>query len=121
MAEKTENQGGEPLGKYLQDLRESAGFTLRQVEEASGVSNAYLSQLEHGRISKPSPHVLHKLAKTYGISYELLMEKAGYVTREKGGERRGALPTFAKLKVSPEEEEQLLEYLRFLRTRKAKR
>ena len=51
-----------PLGQYLWDLRQAAQLTLREVEEASGVSNAYLSQLESGKIQKPSPVILHKLA-----------------------------------------------------------
>jgi hypothetical protein len=40
------------LGGVLADLRTAKGFSLREVEEATGkaVSNAYLSQLENGRI-----------------------------------------------------------------------
>ena len=39
-------------------------MTLREVEEATNkeVSNGYLSQLESGRISKPSPHILYTLS-----------------------------------------------------------
>ena len=57
-------------------------MTLRQVEEATNkeVSNAYLSQIENDKIQKPSPNVLHALAEIYGISYEQLMEMAGYIT-----------------------------------------
>ena len=35
------------LGSTLKETRESISLTLRQVEEASGISNAYLSQLEN--------------------------------------------------------------------------
>ena len=40
------------LSTYLASLRAAKRLTLRQVEEATenAVSNAYLSQLEHGRI-----------------------------------------------------------------------
>jgi transcriptional regulator with XRE-family HTH domain len=38
-----------------------------------------LSRLESGKIAKPSPPFLHKLASAHHISYEALMEKAGYV------------------------------------------
>src|SRR3989442_12819294 len=69
------------LGALLADLRKAKGFSLREVEEATGkaVSNAYLSQLENGKIRKPSPNVLHSLAKAYVVPYEALMEKAGYL------------------------------------------
>jgi transcriptional regulator with XRE-family HTH domain len=57
------------LGGLLADLRTAKGLSLRQVEEATGkaVSNAYLSQLEKGKIRKPSPNVLHSLAEVYTV------------------------------------------------------
>jgi transcriptional regulator with XRE-family HTH domain len=47
------------IGVVLADLRTAKGFSLREVEETTdrAVSNAYLSQLEKGRIQKPSPHM----------------------------------------------------------------
>src|SRR4030095_13288460 len=46
------------LGAMLAGLRTAKGLSLREVEEATGkaVSNAYLSQLENGKIRKPSPN-----------------------------------------------------------------
>src|SRR5437870_9363387 len=86
--ETTEKSPSGTLGSYLADLRVAKGLTLRDVEEATNrdVSNAYLSQLEHGRITKPSPNILHSLATVYGAAYETLMEKAGYIVA--GGERK---------------------------------
>lgn len=45
------------LASYLASVRQVKGLTLREVEEATGkeISNAYLSQLERGKITKPSP------------------------------------------------------------------
>jgi transcriptional regulator with XRE-family HTH domain len=110
------------LGVVLSDLRKAKGFSLRQVEEATGnaVSNAYLSQLENGKIKKPSPNVLHSLAEIYVVPYETLMEKAGYllpIADEKIGRRR-RLAAFAIDDLTAEEEEELLKYLAFLRSRK---
>ena len=108
------------LGALLADLRTAKGLSLRQVEEATGnaVSNAYLSQLEHGKIRKPSPHVLHSLAGVYAVPYEALMEKAGYLLpSEDGGGRRKRLAAFAIDDLTAEEEEELLKYLAFLRSR----
>jgi HTH-type transcriptional regulator, competence development regulator len=91
------------------------------VEEASGdaVSNAYLSQLENGRIRKPSPNVLHTLAAIYGVPYESLMERAGYLLPADGAEgpQRRRLAVFAIEDLTAEEEEELLKYLAFLRSR----
>jgi len=108
------------LGALLADLRTAKGLSLREVEEATGkaVSNAYLSQLENGRIKKPSPHVLHSLAKVYAVPYEALMEKAGYLlpADDESG-RRKRLAAFAIDDLTAEEEEELLKYLAFLRSR----
>jgi len=113
---------GQPveLGTLLADLRTAKGFSLREVEEATGkaVSNAYLSQLEHGKIRKPSPNVLYSLAEVYAIPYEALMEKAGYLLpSENGSARRKRLAVFAIDDLTAEEEEELLKYLAFLRSR----
>jgi transcriptional regulator with XRE-family HTH domain len=110
------------LGATLADLRRAKGLSLRQVEEATGqaVSNAYLSQLENGKIKKPSPNVLHHLAEVYAVPYEALMEKAGYLmpsTNAASG-RRKRLAVFAIDDLTAEEEEELLKYLAFLRSRK---
>ncbi|MCW5765168.1 MAG: helix-turn-helix domain-containing protein [Phycisphaeraceae bacterium] len=116
------------LGEYLANLRSARKFTLRDVEEASGsaVSNAYLSQLEHGRIKKPSPWILKSLADLYGVSYESLMAKAGYLEESEGRREKsravvaaGANPVLGDL--TPQEEEKLLEYLAFMRSRQPKR
>ena len=109
------------LGSLLADLRAAKGLSLRQVEEATGgaVSNAYLSQLEKRKIKKPSPNVLHSLAEVYAVPYETLMERAGYLlpSTGRGSGRRRRLAAFAIDDLTAEEEEELLKYLAFLRSR----
>jgi transcriptional regulator with XRE-family HTH domain len=110
------------LGILLADLRTARRLTLREVEEATSraVSNAYLSQLENGKIAKPSPNVLLDLADVYGVPYETLMERAGYLrpARTHRGVRRRSLAAFAIPDLTPDEEEELLKYLAFLRSRR---
>ncbi len=123
MAEKKEDDPKrQTLAAYLFNVRTAKRMTLREVEEATNreVSNAYLSQLEHGRISKPSPNILHSLADVYAVPYDLLMEKAGYITassERKTGTKHGRVATFADEHLTPAEEEELLKYLAFLRSR----
>ena len=111
------------LGTLLADLRGAKGFSLREVEEATDreVSNAYLSQLEQGKIQQPSPSILHRLAAAYAVPYEALMEKAGYLQPSADGVasgRRKRLAAFAIDDLTAEEEEELLKYLAFIRSRK---
>ena len=113
------------LGEFLIRVREAKGLTLRQVEEATGndVSNAYLSQLEHGRINKPSPNILHSLSTVYSVSYENLMEKAGYISPssvQPTGSKHGRTATFSIEDLSEEEENALLTYLAVYRKAKDK-
>ena len=113
----TENR----LGAHLALLRRTTRMSLRQVEEATGkeVSNAYLSQLENGKITKPSPNILHALALVYNAQYEDLMQRAGYLSAETDsqGRRRAKVATFPVGDLTAEEEESLLEYLAMLRKR----
>jgi transcriptional regulator with XRE-family HTH domain len=123
-AEKGKSRAPEQtLGEYLRNLRTARKMSLRDVEEGSGVSNAYLSQLEQGKITKPSPHFLHKLAGCYLVPYETLMEKAGYITREDvapqraASQRRGQVAPSSLGTLSRAEEEELLSYLAYIRSK----
>ena len=115
------------LGKYLASIRADRKMTLRDVETATNkeVSNAYLSQVETEKILKPSPNVLHALSEAYSISYELLMQLAGYITttpKTRGDtERHGRLATFAEHNLTRAEEDELMQYLEFMRTSNAQR
>ena len=67
------------FGIYLKSLREKKGVSLKVVENATGVSNAYLSQLETGaRRRLPSPERLRAIADYYNVSVQELLAKAGY-------------------------------------------
>ncbi|WP_135554254.1 helix-turn-helix domain-containing protein [Paenibacillus cymbidii] len=63
----------------LKDLRRLKGYTIREVADRSGVSAAYISQLENGHRGVPSPDVLMKLSEGLNASYEALMQAAGYL------------------------------------------
>jgi len=108
------------LGASLKQVRKERGLTLRAVEEKTGISNAYLSQLENQKINDPSPRILHKLADCYGVPYEHLMELAGYpspANRLQPAFRLGS--SFDEL--TKEEKERVFEYVQFLRSRRIKR
>lgn len=73
------------LSKELRKIRNFRGLTLRAVESKTGISNAYLSQLERGIATRPSPSVLARIAEFYEISYEDLMKLAGYLNVSQPG------------------------------------
>lgn len=102
------------LGGLLKKCREDEGLTLRDVEDETDISNAYLSQLEGSKIKKPSPVVLGKLSKLYKIQYSTLMKLAGYPVPEI--EEQSSLQ--ARIGITTrKEEDALVEYLEFLRAK----
>ncbi|WP_234048307.1 helix-turn-helix domain-containing protein [Streptomyces liliifuscus] len=70
------------LGEYLREQRRNAQLSLRQLAEAAGVSNPYLSQIERG-LRKPSAEVLQQVAKALRISAETLYVRAGILDAER--------------------------------------
>ncbi|GGS84812.1 MULTISPECIES: helix-turn-helix domain-containing protein [Streptomyces] len=71
------------LGEYLREQRRNAQLSLRQLADAAGVSNPYLSQIERG-LRKPSAEVLQQVAKALRISAETLYVRAGILDAERG-------------------------------------
>jgi HTH-type transcriptional regulator, competence development regulator len=110
---------GPSLGAYLSSIRADRGLTLREVQEKTGdaVSNAYLSQIERDLVPKPSARVLGALADVYRIDGVNLLERAGYVEKPKREllQRRAGSSTFADHNLTPDEENAMLEYLRWYR------
>lgn len=107
------------LGDKLKLIRQASGLTLRQIEESTGISNAYLSQIENNKIKKPSARILYKLASIYGINIEELLAASGLINQERAPLSPIELGPISNLTI--EEMDKLLEYLAFLRYRKARR
>lgn len=109
------------LGKELQRIRALRGKSLRAVEEATGISNAYLSQLERGDAQRPAPDKLQALATFYEVPYTDLLRSAGYLEKDvktPGSERDQTGAVHAALmsaNLTPEEEDAVVKYIQFLR------
>jgi transcriptional regulator with XRE-family HTH domain len=111
------------LGDLVLSLRKRDELTLRQVEEMTDkkVSNAYLSQIEKGKISKPSPNILFALSEVFGVAYDELMELAGHISaRGAAASKEESKEITNKLgELTSEEEDELLKYLAFMRSKKS--
>src|SRR3982750_18656 len=70
------------LGEYIRGQRRNPQYSLRQLAEAAGVSNPYLSQIERG-LRRPSAEILQAIARALRISAETLYVKAG-ILEERG-------------------------------------
>lgn len=120
---QSEKEESGKIGEYLANLRRERGYSLRGVEKATDhkVSNAYLSQLEHGKIKRPSPNILYCLSDVYDAKYEDLMRLAGYASGESDNtpSLEKQLPNQLSIdNLTTDEHSQLVEYLEFYRSRK---
>jgi transcriptional regulator with XRE-family HTH domain len=72
----------ENFGEYLRTLRLEKRYSLREVEELSGVSNSYLGLIERGQRPIPGADILKKLAPVYDVPIRDLLGAAGYLKDE---------------------------------------
>jgi transcriptional regulator with XRE-family HTH domain len=72
------------IGSYIREQREQAKISLRQLAQAAGVSNPYLSQIERG-LRRPSADILQQIAKGLRISAEALYVQAGFLEDKSPG------------------------------------
>ena len=65
-------------GKKVRELRKSNNLTMRELAEKSGTASSYISDLENGKIKKPSADKLLKIAKALGVAMGDLMGEETY-------------------------------------------
>lgn len=68
------------LGELIAISRELKGWSLRDLEKASGVSNPVISQIETGKVERPSFDTVVRLVHALGVSID---KAAGTVVYEK--------------------------------------
>jgi transcriptional regulator with XRE-family HTH domain len=76
------------LGETVRAARQAKGYSLRELQEVSGVEYSSIAYLEQGRIGTPDPRKLHRLAQALGLNTADLYALAGYLDP-------GALPDLA--------------------------
>lgn len=70
------------FGEGIKKLRSEKGLTSSELAKRSGISQAYLSQLESGKNKNPTPDILNKLSKGLGLSYAYFLIRVGYIDFE---------------------------------------
>jgi len=109
------------IGTTLKEARKNIGLTLRKVEDMSGISNAYLSQLENDKIKNPSVNILSKLSSIYHVPLKQLLIKANVIERENDKKYTANLNfaqrvAFKAEDLSEDERKEVLRYLEYIKT-----
>ena len=59
-----------PFGRKVREMRHETGTTLKDLADALGVSQAYLSALETGRRPRPTPARVDQICAYFGIIWD---------------------------------------------------
>ena len=70
------------IGKQLQEIRKSNGYTQEKMAEGIGVTVRYISDIEQDR-AKPSYEVLIKICNIFGISLDQIFSQYLSITGNK--------------------------------------
>jgi len=70
------------IGPKLRELRMIQGLSLRKTASLSGISPAYLSRIESGKIGPPKPETLKSLAQVLGADPDALFQLASGIDPE---------------------------------------
>ena len=62
------------LGQLLSMARENKGWSLRDLERETGISNALLSQIETGRVKQPGFQNVVKIARALNVKLDTLAQ-----------------------------------------------
>ncbi|WP_037573867.1 helix-turn-helix domain-containing protein [Phaeacidiphilus oryzae] len=88
------------LGEYIREQRRNMQYSLRQLADAAGVSNPYLSQIERG-LRKPSAEILQQIAKALRVSAETLYVQAGILDERTEETAKSSLELRASILADP--------------------
>jgi transcriptional regulator with XRE-family HTH domain len=100
------------LGHKIRFLRQGLGWTLRELAEQSGVSKAYISDLENGSAGKPNIQYVFSIAQALDTTLDRLLDDAVISERTRRKVERSTLPPGlaklqSELELSDDEVEQL--------------
>jgi transcriptional regulator with XRE-family HTH domain len=70
------------FGIYLRELRKNKNLTVKELANASNVSQSYLTNVENNKRGIPSPDILKRLHIHLDVDFMELMRYAGYVDND---------------------------------------
>src|SRR5690625_3544462 len=74
------------IGSFIRKLRKEKNMSIRQLAKFTGVSAAYISQIENNYRKNPTPHVLRSLADGLGLNYNDFLSQINQLANTRIGE-----------------------------------
>jgi transcriptional regulator with XRE-family HTH domain len=73
------------LGQHLRDRRVELGWSIRDLEQRSGVHNSQITRIETGQIKDPAIHKVQRLCTAMDLSATQLLINDGQLERPSHG------------------------------------
>jgi transcriptional regulator with XRE-family HTH domain len=67
------------LSKFIKEHRLSKGLSKRKLAELANISHTEIHRLENGERKNPSPPILKSIAIALNVTYDEIMQAAGYM------------------------------------------
>ncbi len=88
------------MGAFIRSQRELANMSLRQLAQATQVSNAYLSQIERG-LHDPTVRVLSQIGQALHVSVEDMLSTGGTEGQDADSAAPAAIGVEAAVRADP--------------------
>jgi transcriptional regulator with XRE-family HTH domain len=69
------------LGQAIRTIRQEAGLSQKELAEAAGIDQSYLSMIESDQRRNPGTRIMARLAQALRVSMDELAARAGYLPR----------------------------------------
>jgi transcriptional regulator with XRE-family HTH domain len=67
------------LGQAIRAIRQGEGLSQKELAEAAGIDQSYLSMIESDQRRNPGMRIMSRLARALQVSMDDLAERAGYL------------------------------------------
>ena len=67
------------LSAFIAKYRNEKNLSQRRVAELANISHTEINRIENGERRNPSPPVLKSIANALGVTYDAIMQAAGYI------------------------------------------
>jgi len=71
------------LGQAIRAVRKQAGLSQKELADAAGIDQSYMSMIESGQRRNPGTRIMARLAQALQVSIDDLAARAGYLPQHK--------------------------------------
>ena len=110
------------LGDKVKELREKKGMNQKELSEASDITQATISRLEHGKVKQLKSEALKRLAGALGSTVDYLVDKTNFLTPNDfiGSDDKAKYIFRGYERLSSDGRKQLIHFVQFLEEKEKK-